>query len=51
MFQYRLTPEGTGTKLTLIHRGMGDIAKEHREGVSKGWEHICVSASKPALTR
>jgi hypothetical protein len=38
--QYRLTPEGRGTKLTLAHQASGPVAPEHREGVHKGWEHI-----------
>jgi hypothetical protein len=37
--QYRLTPQGNGTKLSLIHRAMGLIPQEHREGVGRGWEH------------
>jgi uncharacterized protein YndB with AHSA1/START domain len=37
--QYRLTPEGNGTRLSLIHRGLGLIPPEHREGMPKGWEH------------
>lgn len=35
--QYRLAPEGDGTRLILTHRGMGLISPEHREGVGKGW--------------
>jgi uncharacterized protein YndB with AHSA1/START domain len=38
--QYRLTQHGNGTRLTLTHRAIGEIALEHREGVSKGWEHM-----------
>lgn len=37
--QYRLKTEGAGTRLTLIHRAMGLITPEHREGVHSGWEH------------
>jgi uncharacterized protein YndB with AHSA1/START domain len=37
--QYRLTPEGESTRLTLIHRAMGTIPQEHREGMPEGWEH------------
>lgn len=37
--QYRLTPEGSGTRLTLVHRAMGTIPAEHREGMPRGWEH------------
>jgi hypothetical protein len=38
--QYRLTEQGQGTRLALIHRAIGEIAPEHREGVAKGWEHM-----------
>jgi hypothetical protein len=38
--QYRLTEQGHGTRLALIHRAIGEIAPEHREGVAKGWEHM-----------
>jgi uncharacterized protein YndB with AHSA1/START domain len=37
--QYRLTAEGTGTRLKLIHRAIGEIAAEHREGVKEGWTY------------
>ena len=35
--QYRLTAEGTGTKLQFLHRGVGEITGELREGVHQGW--------------
>jgi len=38
--QYRLTPEGRGTRLTLTHRAMGEIDPEHRKGVDMGWGHF-----------
>src|ERR1700691_5368456 len=38
--QYRLKEEGNGTRLSLTHRAIGEIAAEHRKGVVKGWEHI-----------
>lgn len=38
--QYRLTEEGKITRLSLIHRGFGNFAPEHREGVTKGWAAI-----------
>jgi uncharacterized protein YndB with AHSA1/START domain len=38
--QYRLEEAGGKTMLTLVHRAIGDIAPEHREGVHKGWENI-----------
>lgn len=37
--QYRLKPEGNGTRLSLIHRAMGTIPQEHRDGMPEGWEH------------
>ena len=36
--QYRLAAEGSGTKLTFLHRAMGLIPVEIREGVSQGWD-------------
>jgi len=36
--QYRLTVEGTKTRLTLTHRSMGLIPQEHRDGMPEGWE-------------
>jgi uncharacterized protein YndB with AHSA1/START domain len=38
--QYRLTEQGNGTRLALLHRAMGEIPPEHRDGMPKGWEHI-----------
>lgn len=35
--QYRFTVEGTVTRLTFIHRGMGLISDQHREGMPLGW--------------
>lgn len=37
--QYRLTAEGTSTKLKFMHRAIGEIAPEHREGVKEGWRY------------
>lgn len=37
--QYRLKAEGSGTRLTLVHRGMGFIPAEFKDGMPKGWEH------------
>lgn len=37
--QYRLTAEGSGTRLKITHRAMGQIPQEHREGVAEGWAH------------
>jgi hypothetical protein len=37
--QYRLAAEGNGTRLKIVHRAMGLITDEHREGVHMGWSH------------
>lgn len=37
--QYRLRAEGDRTRLTLLHRAMGLIPPEHREGMPDGWAH------------
>jgi hypothetical protein len=37
--QYRLTAEGTGTRLKLLHRALGEIPADHREGVGEGWAY------------
>lgn len=37
--QYRLVEEGSGTRLKLTHRAMGQIPQEHRDGVHEGWDY------------
>lgn len=37
--QYRVKEEGTAVRLTLLHRAMGLIEKQHKEGVDQGWNH------------
>ncbi|MFZ4575210.1 MAG: SRPBCC family protein [Phycisphaerales bacterium] len=37
--QYRLAAEGNGTRLTLVHRALGLIPQEHRDGMPQGWAH------------
>jgi hypothetical protein len=37
--QYRLVAEGGGTRVKLIHRALGLIPPEHRDGMPEGWEH------------
>jgi len=38
--QYRLQESGEGgTRLTFIHRAMGLILPEHRDGMPEGWAH------------
>jgi uncharacterized protein YndB with AHSA1/START domain len=36
--QYRLTAQGSGTRLAFLHRGQGQIMPQHRDGMPKGWE-------------
>jgi uncharacterized protein YndB with AHSA1/START domain len=35
--QYRFTAEGSGTRLSFVHRAAGLISQQHREGMPKGW--------------
>jgi uncharacterized protein YndB with AHSA1/START domain len=35
--QYRLTAQPSGTHLAFLHRGIGAISAQHREGMPKGW--------------
>jgi uncharacterized protein YndB with AHSA1/START domain len=37
--QYRLNEEDGKTRLTFVHRCMGLILPEHRDGMPQGWEH------------
>jgi uncharacterized protein YndB with AHSA1/START domain len=37
--QYRLEAQGSGTRLTLLHRAVGLISPEHSDGVSQGWQY------------
>ena len=37
--QYRLSVQASGTRLTFVHRGLGLISAQHREGMPKGWGH------------
>jgi uncharacterized protein YndB with AHSA1/START domain len=36
--QYRFTAHGTGTRLTFVHRSLGLVTQQHREGLPQGWE-------------
>jgi uncharacterized protein YndB with AHSA1/START domain len=38
-FQYRFAAQGSGTRLSFVHRAMGLISDDHRDGMPKGWEH------------
>jgi hypothetical protein len=37
--QYRLTADGEVTRLKFMHRAMGPIPEEIREGVGHGWDY------------
>ena len=37
--QYRFKAEGGATRLVFLHRAMGLILPEHRDGMPKGWEY------------
>jgi uncharacterized protein YndB with AHSA1/START domain len=37
--QYRLKAEGAGTRLIFLHRAMGLLTPEHRDGMPEGWAH------------
>jgi uncharacterized protein YndB with AHSA1/START domain len=37
--QYRLQEHDGGTLLTFVHRAMGLILPEHRDGMPEGWSH------------
>jgi len=37
--QYRLAPEGAGTRLTITHRAWGLIPPEHLDGAESAWDH------------
>ena len=38
--QYRLTPEGAGTRVKFAHKAIGLIPQEHRDGMPEGWGHM-----------
>lgn len=37
--QYRLKAEGSETRLSFVHRAMGLLSQEMRDGMPDGWEH------------
>ncbi len=37
--QYRLTTEGNVTRLAFVHRALGALPPEHRDGLPKGWQY------------
>ena len=49
--QYRLTPQGKNTRLTLTHKSIGLIPKEQREGMTKGWTYISKKIGELAVAK
>lgn len=37
--QYRFVSEGSGTRLSFLHRGFGEIPEDHRAQVGTGWSY------------
>ena len=37
--QYRFTADGGTTRLAFLHRAIGSILPEHRDGMPKGWAY------------
>ncbi len=37
--QYRFKAEGGATRFEFLHRALGSILPEHRDGLPKGWQH------------
>ena len=50
-FQYRLTAEGSKTRLKLTHKAIGMIPQEHRDGMPEGWEQWLKSIRELAERR
>lgn len=49
--QYRITASGTGSELSILHRGFGIIDAEHKTGVIGGWNQIMEQIKKAAEKR
>jgi uncharacterized protein YndB with AHSA1/START domain len=49
--QYRLKEDVGATHVTFVHRAMGLILPEHRDGMPKGWEHWLVRIRELAERR
>ncbi len=46
--QYRLSEEPGGTLIKFRHSALGLIQEDHRQGVTRGWEHIHTCAKARA---
>lgn len=49
--QYRLAAEDGATRLKVIHKAIGQISDDHREGVVEGWAHELERVRKLAEER
>jgi uncharacterized protein YndB with AHSA1/START domain len=49
--QYRLTEDAGVTRLTFVHRAIGQIPPEHQEGVGQGWSYILGKVREAAEQR
>jgi hypothetical protein len=49
--QYRLVEQGAGTRLSFLHRAMGEIPPEHRDGMPEGWDYILKKIREAAERR
>jgi uncharacterized protein YndB with AHSA1/START domain len=49
--QYRLTENGAGTRLTLIHTALSDIPADYRDGMTEGWGEMLDNVRKAAEKR
>jgi uncharacterized protein YndB with AHSA1/START domain len=49
--QYRLTAEGSGTKLSFLHRAFGEILLDHRQGMTQGWAAIIETIKRRATQK
>jgi len=49
--QYRLTEEGKGTRLSLIHKAIGLLDPEQLKGVNEGWQYKLNKIAEHAARR
>ena len=49
--QYRLTPEGKGTRLKFTHKAMGLMPQDHCDGMPEGWEFMLKRIRERAESR
>jgi len=49
--QYRLHKEGSMTRLVLVHRAIGHIIADHRDGMPGGWAHDLLTVREAAERR